>query len=144
LNGEIKTGNSVPIPMRQEIESRCGSLLTHITIASESGEHVLTAGDKQLMRKGRFMEAAAPDMLSLRMQQGTAQALGDHGGEFTAKRRTEEEAESTSPPAPLPSPAQSPAGRGEKSKTPYRSRNANPSSRRSRPSSASAFSISAR
>jgi ABC-type antimicrobial peptide transport system permease subunit len=77
MNGEIKTSNSMPIPMRQEIESRCGSLLTHITLASQSGEHVLTTGDKQLMRNGRYMEAAAPEMLSLRMQQGTAQALGD-------------------------------------------------------------------
>jgi ABC-type antimicrobial peptide transport system permease subunit len=77
LNGEITTRNSTPVPMRQELESRCGDDLTYITISSQSGDHILSAGDKQLIRKGRFMEAAAPALLSLNMRQGSDRAFND-------------------------------------------------------------------
>lgn len=80
LNGEVNTNSSMPIPMRQEVESRCGSALKYITLSSTVDEHILTAGNKQLVRKGRFMEDVAPAMLSLEMQQGASGALDDPSG----------------------------------------------------------------
>jgi putative ABC transport system permease protein len=77
LNDEITTRNSIPVPMRQEIESRCGDDLTYISLSSQPGDHILSAGDKQLIRKGRFMEAAAPALLSLNMRQGSARSFND-------------------------------------------------------------------
>ncbi|HEX6432504.1 MAG TPA: ABC transporter permease [Niastella sp.] len=77
LNGEITTRNTMPVPARQELESRCGDDLTYITLSSQPGEHVLSAGDKQLIRNGRFMEGVAPALLSLHMRQGSDRAFND-------------------------------------------------------------------
>jgi putative ABC transport system permease protein len=76
-NGEKGTWSTLPYPLAGELRNKYGGNFKYVVMSANWGEHVLTAGDKMLMKTGNFFEPDAPDMLTLKMLKGTRQALRD-------------------------------------------------------------------
>ncbi len=76
-NGEIGTQVAVPFPLGPELRLKYGSDFKHVLMASWSGYRTLAVGDKVFSKHGIFIEAGAPDMLSLKMLRGTRAGLAD-------------------------------------------------------------------
>ncbi len=76
-NGETSTGPGNPIPLAGELRRVYGSDFKHVVLSSWSMNSLMAAGDKKLNTQGNFMEAEAPDMLSLHMLRGSGKGLDD-------------------------------------------------------------------
>jgi len=76
-NGKIATQTAVPFPIGAELRKNYGSDFKYVLMSTWGGRHVLASGDKKLAKNGRFIEAQAPDMLSLKMLLGSANGLND-------------------------------------------------------------------
>lgn len=76
-NGTTDTRDAVPVPLGRELHSRYSSEFKHIVLSSYTGGHVLSYGDKKIIKTGTFMEAGAPEMLTLHMQKGSWTGLKD-------------------------------------------------------------------
>src|SRR5215813_10490428 len=57
-NGVIKTQNGVPIPLADELKMHYGSHFKYIVLSSWTRAHLLASGDKQITRRGNFMESS--------------------------------------------------------------------------------------
>jgi putative ABC transport system permease protein len=77
VNGEINSLKAMPIPAAYELRQTYGSDFKNVTLSSWTNPHMVKYGDKSITMQGNFMEAAAPDMLSLNMVSGTSNALED-------------------------------------------------------------------
>lgn len=77
FNGNQSTQISLPRPLEFELRNKYGSNFKHIVMSFWEGEHILSVGDKKIASSGRFMQAAAPEMLSLEMVKGTWADLKD-------------------------------------------------------------------
>ncbi len=71
----IQTEDSQPMQLAPELRDNYGAHLKHVIMASFPLTRTLRQGDKVLLKRGLFMEPAAPDMLTLRMVAGTRQGL---------------------------------------------------------------------
>jgi putative ABC transport system permease protein len=70
-NGEIHTDKAVPIPLGTELQRAYGNDFKHVVLSSWTNAHLLTFGEKSISRQGNFMEPDAPQMLSLKMTNGS-------------------------------------------------------------------------
>ena len=81
LNGSYGTGSSMPIPLADELRTRYGSAFKYVVSANWARDYVLStgdkAGDKKVTQRGRFMDVQAPYLLSLKMLEGSRDALKD-------------------------------------------------------------------
>lgn len=77
INNSVQTWTSMPLPLGDVIRKTYGSDFKYVVMASWNGNHILTAGNKQLKKEGIFFEPQAPDMLTLRMLKGTRDGLKD-------------------------------------------------------------------
>jgi len=75
--GITRGGEAVQFPMGASLKSNYPEYFKHILMAFWVGDHVLSINDKKLLRTGEFIEAGAPDMLSLKMLRGTYAGLND-------------------------------------------------------------------
>ena len=75
--GKHYSNTALPYPLAVELKTSYSSYFKHILMAQQPEEYVLTAGDTKLTRKGQFIEAGAPDMLSLTMLSGSRSGLND-------------------------------------------------------------------
>jgi predicted permease len=75
IHGERNTSFSLPVPYIAELKNNYSSHFRKIVVSSQTDEYILTAGDKKLSRNGNFIEAAAPEMFTLKMLQGSWSAL---------------------------------------------------------------------
>ncbi|HVI44076.1 MAG TPA: hypothetical protein VM802_04385 [Chitinophaga sp.] len=55
-NGTVRTQPEVPIPLRDELANKYGSYFQRISLSTYPDKHVLTYGDKMLIKTGRFMQ----------------------------------------------------------------------------------------
>ena len=69
--------NSVQYPLATEIQTHYKSHFKHLVRGSWVQDYILSAGDKKLSRTGQFMDAGAPEMLSLKMERGSWNGLKD-------------------------------------------------------------------
>ena len=76
-NGQIHYNKSVSYPLANELKTNYQSYFKHILIARPEQEYVLTTGENKLSKVGQFIEAGAPDMLTLTMLKGARDALKD-------------------------------------------------------------------
>jgi putative ABC transport system permease protein len=76
-DGKLHANPVLPVALAGELKTSYGQHFKHIVLASQPGENILTAGEKHLSMKGQFIEAGAPDMLSLKMLRGSRSALQD-------------------------------------------------------------------
>jgi len=74
-DGNIKTQNGVPIPLGEELKMNYGSHFKYVVLSSRTRVHLLGTDDKQITKRGNFMEPSAPEMLSLKMLKGTRMGL---------------------------------------------------------------------
>ncbi|MDF7815956.1 permease prefix domain 2-containing transporter [Runella sp. MFBS21] len=75
--GNVGYSNSVQYPLATELKTNYQNNFKHIVTSSNSGDYILTAGESKFLRKGQFMEAKAPEMLSLKMIYGSWAGLND-------------------------------------------------------------------
>jgi len=78
-NGDIQTMNGLPIPLAAELKVNYGNHFKYLVLSSHAQSHLVAVGEKQLAKNGRFMEAAAPEMLTLTMLKGTRAGLKQPG-----------------------------------------------------------------
>ena len=77
FNGETNTQTAIPIPLANELRSSYGNDFKYILLSSWTEGHSLSFGDKKLWKSGNYIEPQAPDMLSLKILQGSKDGLKD-------------------------------------------------------------------
>jgi putative ABC transport system permease protein len=77
INNETQTWNSEAITLGPALRADYGGYFKHVLMASWTGDHLLSIGDKTLPEKGNYMEPGITDMLSLSMIKGTRDGLKD-------------------------------------------------------------------
>lgn len=75
VNGNIQTEKTVPLPLAGELRTRYGNYFKYIVMSSHRAQHVLSYGDKNLIKQGVFFEPQAPEMLTLNMLKGSSYGL---------------------------------------------------------------------
>jgi ABC-type antimicrobial peptide transport system permease subunit len=75
--GRYYSNNSLPYPLANELKTNFRQHFKHILLAQQPEEFILTSGETKLTQKGQFIEAGAPDMLTLHMLSGSRSALND-------------------------------------------------------------------
>jgi putative ABC transport system permease protein len=76
-NGKGFAGDALPRPLEQEMRNKYGQHFKQIVMSRWNEDHILSVGDKKLSQSGRFMQAGAPEMLSLKMHSGNWAGLKD-------------------------------------------------------------------
>jgi len=71
VNGEKGTNTVTPFPLANELRTHYGNNFRYVVMSSWNGSHLVTLGTKTTRSDGCFMEADAPEMLSLNMIEGT-------------------------------------------------------------------------
>ncbi|MCF2504125.1 ABC transporter permease [Dyadobacter sp. CY107] len=79
LDGEIVTGNNVPIPLGSELKSNFPNDFKHVVLSSWTTRHILSSGTSKFTKAGNFMSPEAAEMLSLEMVHGTWAGLKEPG-----------------------------------------------------------------
>ncbi len=74
-NGNINTGVALPLPLYAEMRKSYGSDFKHIVMASWTGSHVLSVGDKKISYTGNYTSAEGPEVFTLHMLKGTRNGL---------------------------------------------------------------------
>jgi ABC-type antimicrobial peptide transport system permease subunit len=69
--------SSVQFPLFTELKANYKENFKHIVMASWDVNNILSAGDKKLSRTGLYMDADAPEMLTLKMTHGSWAGLKD-------------------------------------------------------------------
>ncbi|WKN41406.1 ABC transporter permease [Tunicatimonas pelagia] len=75
FEGEIKTGRNQALQLAPELRENYGTYFEYVVMSSFQQGRILRKDDKALTKTGIFMEATAPEMLTLRMLSGTRQGL---------------------------------------------------------------------
>ncbi len=75
--GGIRVWEHMPYPMVAELKSNYKSNFKHIITATEKSDRFLSAGENKISGAGQFISADAPEMLTLKMVEGTWSALSD-------------------------------------------------------------------
>ncbi|MBO0937453.1 ABC transporter permease [Fibrella sp. HMF5335] len=76
-DGRRYSNTSLPYPLAAELKNNYQRFFKHILIANDPYEYILTTGEMKLTQKGQFIEAGAPEMLTLTMLKGTWAGLAD-------------------------------------------------------------------
>jgi len=77
INGEVGTDWSVPRPLEFELRNKYGSSFKRIVMSGHNEQSILSYQQKKISNPGRFMQAEAPDLLSLEMIKGSRDGLKD-------------------------------------------------------------------
>ncbi|RYU97477.1 permease prefix domain 2-containing transporter [Emticicia agri] len=73
----VGISTSMQYPLLTELQTNHQANFKHIMATSWNVDNILTAGENKVARKGLFMSASAPEMLTLKMQYGTWDGLKD-------------------------------------------------------------------
>ena len=80
FNGNIGTQTAMPIPLgtklRQDYTGN-NKDFKYVVLSTWTGDHILSHGDKKLTKSGNYMQAEAPDLLTLKMLKGSRKVLND-------------------------------------------------------------------
>lgn len=77
FNGEVGTQHSIPYVLGAELLDKHGNDFKYVVMSHWIDDHVLTFGDKKLIKKGNFFEPQITEMLTLKMLKGTRDGLKD-------------------------------------------------------------------
>jgi ABC-type antimicrobial peptide transport system permease subunit len=77
VNGEIKTGKYVSMPVAPEIEKSYPEDFKHIVRSSFVEDHTMANHETKINSTGVFMDANGPEMLTLKMVKGIRSGLND-------------------------------------------------------------------
>ncbi len=76
-NGEINTLKAMPMPAAAALRQAHATDFKYVVLSSWTNPHLLSFKDKSLLVKGNYMEPEAPEMLTLKMINGTRGSLKD-------------------------------------------------------------------
>lgn len=76
-NGEIYTGNALPMPLGEELRTRYGDNFKYIAMASWQGDFILSRENDHQKKNGIYMDKDGPKILSLKMIKGSREGLND-------------------------------------------------------------------
>ena len=76
-NGDIVTQVANPYPLGSELRRNYGDDFKYIIMSTWTNSHILANGDRKFSKPGSFIEADAPEMLTLEMIKGTWEGLKD-------------------------------------------------------------------
>ena len=77
LNGDVSTSYSEPAPLAEELRKNYGEDFRRVALSQWTRDHILSFGDRKFTEKGKFMEPDGPEILSLKMLEGTRAGLRD-------------------------------------------------------------------
>ncbi|MEO6720376.1 MAG: ABC transporter permease [Ferruginibacter sp.] len=75
--GIIDGSEALQFPMGAVLKTNYKRYFKHVLMAWWIGDYTLSTTDKKITKKGEFIEAGAPEMLSLKMLKGTYAGLSD-------------------------------------------------------------------
>ncbi len=76
-HGRNNSNDALPVPLGDALRSSYENDFKYIVLARETEEHVIALGDKKFTQAGNYMQADAPEMLSLEMIYGSRAGLQD-------------------------------------------------------------------
>ncbi|MDO5970850.1 ABC transporter permease [Flavivirga aquimarina] len=74
-NGKKRTRYTMPYPLGNELRAKYNEDFEHVVMSSFHGDNILSVGDKNISKRGGFMEPDALKMLSLNMIYGNWDGL---------------------------------------------------------------------
>ncbi|HEK21572.1 MAG TPA: ABC transporter permease [Bacteroidetes bacterium] len=77
INGEVLTGNSMPIPLGMMLRNDYKSDFKYVSLSSWTFSLSVSHGEQKLIAKGNYMQPEATEMLSLNMLKGSRDNLKD-------------------------------------------------------------------
>jgi putative ABC transport system permease protein len=77
FNGEVQTWGSQAMQLGPELRNHYGSNFKHVVVSSFTNDHLLTVGDKKLVKPGDYVEPDITSMLALKMLKGSHAGLTD-------------------------------------------------------------------
>jgi putative ABC transport system permease protein len=77
FDGHTNTNLAGPVPLGPELRKSYGNDFRHVVMSSWIGDHIFAIGDKKITGSGSYMDAGAPDMLSLKILKGSGAGLED-------------------------------------------------------------------
>jgi putative ABC transport system permease protein len=77
LNDEVQTQPDVPAPLGPALRSSFGNDFKYVVVSTKTTNHIISRGEKQFTKPGNFMEADAPELLTLNMIEGSREGLKD-------------------------------------------------------------------
>jgi ABC-type antimicrobial peptide transport system permease subunit len=75
--GNVNIWNHMPYRLVNELQTNYRGDFKHIVIATEADNYYLSQGENKILQTGQYMEAATPEMLTLKMLRGSWAALKD-------------------------------------------------------------------
>lgn len=77
VNGQVFSSVAQPVPLSQALKQKYGTNFKHVVISSYTQEEIISFGEQFIYESGNYMEADAPQMLSLKMVKGIQNGLND-------------------------------------------------------------------
>jgi len=75
LNGDVGTQGNLPMPLAPKLRQEYGSDFKYVVMSTYNDNHILGTNDKKIKQAGSFMEADAPNLLTLDMLRGNRNGL---------------------------------------------------------------------
>jgi ABC-type antimicrobial peptide transport system permease subunit len=77
FNGNVGTQTAIPIPLGTKLRQDYKDDFKYLVLSTWTSDHIIANGDKKLTQQGNYMQAEAPDLLTLKMLSGTRSGLKD-------------------------------------------------------------------
>ncbi|HEX6226965.1 MAG TPA: ABC transporter permease [Chryseolinea sp.] len=77
MNNDIGWSHSMPLPLAPALLEQYKDDFEHVVMSSPASAHIVANGELKFTKSGRFMQADAGKMLTLRMKGGTPDGLHD-------------------------------------------------------------------
>jgi putative ABC transport system permease protein len=63
INGQFGTQKQLPVPVAAALTAKFGNDFKRVVLSSLTREHILTSGERRLIKTGNFIEPQGPDLL---------------------------------------------------------------------------------
>ena len=77
FNGVISAQTAMPMPLGYKLREDFKQDFKYTILSTWTDTHIISYGDKKLTKTGNYMQAEAPDLLTLKMQKGSRSGLAD-------------------------------------------------------------------
>ncbi|MFS2186570.1 ABC transporter permease [Mucilaginibacter sp. Mucisp84] len=77
FNGVTDAQTAMPMPLGYKLRDDFKHDFKYVVLSTWTDTHIMAYGDKKLTKQGNYMQAEAPDLLSLKMLKGTRSGLAD-------------------------------------------------------------------
>lgn len=75
MNGEVYTGESLPIPLDNELKTTYRDNFKYTAMASWQGDYIVSRGNDRRSKNGIYIDKDGPKILSLKMLKGSVEGL---------------------------------------------------------------------